>query len=132
MLAEAAVFLLAGRMPRPEAQALVAAAVADVRAGGTSLAEALERRAPGGTPWTDLLDPARHTGDAEQIVDDLITAIGDTTDLGRKDPKSKWPDTVSDDRCRQRLVKIADPAEGQPSPRGVSGLSGEQSRSSAP
>jgi 3-carboxy-cis,cis-muconate cycloisomerase len=74
MLAEAAVFALSARMPRPQAQALVAEAVAAARAGGT-LAEALAARAPG-EDWARLLDPARHTGEATALVDRLRAAIG--------------------------------------------------------
>lgn len=74
MLAEAAVFALAERMPRPEAQKLVAAAVKAAEAAGTTLAAALAEDAPG-TDWPALLDPARHTGDAAALVDRLEAAI---------------------------------------------------------
>ena len=73
MLAEAAVFALAERMPRPEAQALVADAVKNVGQG--TLAAALAQRAPD-LAWTQILDPARQTGDAEAMVDALHAAIG--------------------------------------------------------
>jgi 3-carboxy-cis,cis-muconate cycloisomerase len=73
MLAEAAVFALAARMPRPQAQALVAEAVQAVRAGPGTLADALAERAPG-EDWPRLLDPARQTGDAAALVDALRAA----------------------------------------------------------
>jgi 3-carboxy-cis,cis-muconate cycloisomerase len=74
MLAEAAVFVLAERMPRPEAQALVAEAVTAVAAGEGTLAEALAAKIPD-LPWSELLDPARQTGDAAALVDALHAAI---------------------------------------------------------
>jgi 3-carboxy-cis,cis-muconate cycloisomerase len=73
MLAEAAVFALAARMPRPAAQELVAAAVKATDAGGT-LGQALAERVPD-LAWDDVLDPARQTGDAEALVDRLRAAI---------------------------------------------------------
>ena len=74
MLAEAAVFALAARMPRPEAQALVAAAVKTAEAEGATLGKVLAARAPG-EDWAAVLDPARQTGDAEASVDQLQAAI---------------------------------------------------------
>lgn len=73
MLAEAAVFILAETMPRPEAQALVTEAARSVRDVGT-LAEALAARVPH-IDWPAVLDPARQTGDAEAMVDRLSEAI---------------------------------------------------------
>jgi 3-carboxy-cis,cis-muconate cycloisomerase len=73
MLAEAAVFALAERMPRPEAQALVGEAVKAAQAGGT-LAEALQAGAPD-LEWARVLEPGRQTGDAEALVDRLREAI---------------------------------------------------------
>lgn len=74
MLAEAAVFALAGRMSRPEAQKLVSVAVRAAEAAGTTLAAALAEVVPG-PDWPALLDPARHTGDAAALVDRLEAAI---------------------------------------------------------
>jgi 3-carboxy-cis,cis-muconate cycloisomerase len=74
MLAEAAVFALAAAMPRPEAQALVAEAVAAVRAGEATLAVALAARATG-IDWPSVLDPARQTGEAAALVDRLLAAL---------------------------------------------------------
>ena len=76
MLAEAAVFALAETMPRPEAQAAVYAAVAAARGEGTTLAEALAGQVPD-RDWAALLDPARHTGEAADLVDRLAEAIAD-------------------------------------------------------
>jgi 3-carboxy-cis,cis-muconate cycloisomerase len=73
MLAEAAVFVLAERMPRPEAQALVGEAVKAAEAQGT-LAEALAARVPE-LDWARVLEPGRQTGDAEGLVDRLREAI---------------------------------------------------------
>jgi 3-carboxy-cis,cis-muconate cycloisomerase len=73
MLAEAAVFALAERMPRPDAQALVGEAVAAASEGGT-LAAALAERVPE-VDWGAVLDPARQTGDAAALVDRLRAAI---------------------------------------------------------
>jgi 3-carboxy-cis,cis-muconate cycloisomerase len=75
MLAEAAVFALAERMPRPEAQALVGEAVKAVAAGRGSLGEALAERVPE-VEWAEVLDPARQTGDADALVDALEAAAG--------------------------------------------------------
>ena len=74
MLAEAAVFALAERMPRPEAQALVAEAVAAVGSG--TLAGALAARAPE-IDWPAVLDPRRLTGDAPAIADRLRAAAAE-------------------------------------------------------
>lgn len=71
MLAEAAVFVLAERMARPEAQALVTEAAKAV--GGGTLIEALAARAPE-VDWPRLLDPARLTGDAPAIADAFVAA----------------------------------------------------------
>ena len=85
MLAEAAVFALAERMPRPEAQALVAEAVKAVAAGQGTLAEALAARVPE-LAWTEILDPARQTGDAEALVDALEAAVAGKRKPGRLKP----------------------------------------------
>jgi 3-carboxy-cis,cis-muconate cycloisomerase len=74
MLAEAAVFALAERMPRPAAEKLVKDAVDAVRAGDRTLREELAERAPGGIDWNRALDPARAVGDAPALVDRLIAA----------------------------------------------------------
>ena len=74
MLAEAAVFALAGRMPRPEAQALVAEAVGAI--GDGTLPDALERRVPD-IDWPSVLDPRRLTGDAPALADRLGAAVAE-------------------------------------------------------
>lgn len=73
MLAEAAVFTLARKMTRPEAERLVGEALRAMGADGT-LAEALARLAPQ-IDWDEALDPAARTGDAEALVDRLAEAI---------------------------------------------------------
>jgi 3-carboxy-cis,cis-muconate cycloisomerase len=75
MLAEAAVFALAARMPRPEAQALVGAAVKAAGRDRATLAEALAARVPD-MSWREILDPARQTGEAAALVDRLAEAVG--------------------------------------------------------
>jgi 3-carboxy-cis,cis-muconate cycloisomerase len=72
MLAEAAVFALAERMPRPEAQALVAEAVRAIGRG--TLGEALAARVPE-IDWAAALDPSRLTGDAPALADRLRTVV---------------------------------------------------------
>lgn len=73
MLAEAAVFALADRLPRPEAQALVADALNSIASGSMTLSQAMAVRQPE-LPWDRILDPARQTGDAEALVDVLQQA----------------------------------------------------------
>jgi 3-carboxy-cis,cis-muconate cycloisomerase len=58
-MAEAATFLLARDLPRPDAEALVKQALAHACAQGTSLAAALQTIAPGRLDWTEELDPER-------------------------------------------------------------------------
>jgi 3-carboxy-cis,cis-muconate cycloisomerase len=74
ILAEAAQFALATHMPRPEAQALVKAAVADLRPGET-LTDALRRATDAPLDWPALADPARHTGAAAALVDRVLAAV---------------------------------------------------------
>lgn len=64
MLAEAAGFYLAARMPRADALKIVAAALAEVAASDSeTLAGALSRLVPG-DDWAAILSPGRNTGDA--------------------------------------------------------------------
>jgi 3-carboxy-cis,cis-muconate cycloisomerase len=74
ILAEAAQFALAAHMPRPEAQALVKAAVADMRPGET-LTDALRRATDAPVDWQALSDPARHIGAAAALVDRVLAAV---------------------------------------------------------
>ena len=74
MLAEAAVFVLAERMPRPEAQALVSEAVRSL--GDGTLSAVLMTRAPE-IDWPAALDPFRLTGDAATLADALGAAVAD-------------------------------------------------------
>lgn len=59
VMAEAASFILADRLPRAEAQVIVAAAVRAAAEGPETLAEALTRLAPGAENWAAALDPAK-------------------------------------------------------------------------
>lgn len=74
LLAEAAQFALAAHMPRPEAQALVKAAVADMRQG-ESLTDALRRHTDAAVDWDAFADPARHTGAAAELVDRTLARV---------------------------------------------------------
>jgi 3-carboxy-cis,cis-muconate cycloisomerase len=74
MLAEAAVFALAARMPRPEAQALVGEAVKAAERDGATLEEALAARVPD-VAWRAILVPARQTGEAAALVNELARAV---------------------------------------------------------
>lgn len=68
MLAEAAGFLLAREMPRPQALKIVADALAAMQADTSlTLAEALERLQPGRN-WAALLAPERNLGQAPQVA----------------------------------------------------------------
>ena len=70
MMAEAATFALAQHMPRPEAAAVVKAAVKHVREQGGTLAAALPPM--DGIEWVETLDPATQTGDAGAITDAFL------------------------------------------------------------
>ncbi len=81
LLAEAAQFVLAARMPRPEAQAAVKDAAAAM-APGEDLLAVLRRRID--TPvegpvdrvdWDALADPGRHTGAAALLVDRVLALV---------------------------------------------------------
>ncbi len=74
LLAEAAQFALAAHMPRPEAQDLVKAAVADL-APGEDLVAALRRRTDAPVDWRAFADPARHTGAAAALIDRVLAQL---------------------------------------------------------
>jgi 3-carboxy-cis,cis-muconate cycloisomerase len=76
VMAEAASFALAERMPRAEAQVLVKKAVRDSAVRGETLAVALGRLAPG-VEWPAALDPAGAMP-ASQVASDAIFAIAAT------------------------------------------------------
>ncbi|WP_316979839.1 3-carboxy-cis,cis-muconate cycloisomerase [Shumkonia mesophila] len=72
ILAEAATFLLAAHMPRPQAQELVAACCKEATAAGRHLFDILAERADAPIDWPAEKDPARHVGAAEALVKRLI------------------------------------------------------------
>lgn len=74
LLAEAAQFALAAHMPRPEAQALVKDAAANL-GPGEDLVAALRRRTDAAIDWVALADPARHTGAATALVARVLERI---------------------------------------------------------
>ncbi len=73
VLAEAATFLLAAHMPRPQAQELVAACCKEATASGRHLFDILAGRADAPIDWRAEKDPARHVGAAEALVKRLIS-----------------------------------------------------------
>jgi 3-carboxy-cis,cis-muconate cycloisomerase len=73
VLAEAATFLLAAHMPRPQAQELVAACCREATASGRHLFDILAERADAPIDWQAEKDPARHVGDAEALVKRLLS-----------------------------------------------------------
>ncbi len=72
VLAEAATFLLARHMERPEAQELVAACCKEATASGRHLFDILAERAEAPIEWASLKDAALHVGAAEALVDRLL------------------------------------------------------------
>ena len=72
ILAEAATFLLAAHMPRPQAQELVAACCKEATAAGRHLFDILAERADAPIDWPAEKDPARHVGATEALVKRLI------------------------------------------------------------
>jgi 3-carboxy-cis,cis-muconate cycloisomerase len=73
-MAEAATFLLAADMPRPDAEALVKRALAHARGQGTSLAASLQAVAPGKRVWAEELDPERLVRPRPRNPDDAAPA----------------------------------------------------------
>jgi 3-carboxy-cis,cis-muconate cycloisomerase len=73
VLAEAATFLLAHHMPRPEAQRLVAAACKEATASGRHLFDVLAGQTRAPIDWQAEKDPARHVGAAEALVKRLLS-----------------------------------------------------------
>ncbi|MEQ8968371.1 MAG: 3-carboxy-cis,cis-muconate cycloisomerase [Azospirillaceae bacterium] len=74
VLAEAAVFALAGHMPRPAAQSAVNAACGEALETGAPLADVLARSVDAPVDWTAFADPARHTGDGDALIDRVVSA----------------------------------------------------------
>jgi 3-carboxy-cis,cis-muconate cycloisomerase len=72
ILAEAATFALADHMTRPEAQALVKDACADVARTGSHLVDVLRDRTKAPVDWDALRMPANYVGAADRFVDQAI------------------------------------------------------------
>ncbi len=72
VLAEAASFALAEHLPRPEAQALVKAACAEVRRTGRHLMEVLADSCEAPLDWVALRDPAKALGATETFIDRVL------------------------------------------------------------
>lgn len=69
LLAEAASFALATKMPRGEAQALVKAACARTLESGEHLCDVLARSSSVKIDWAALRDPMGHLGAADTLID---------------------------------------------------------------
>jgi 3-carboxy-cis,cis-muconate cycloisomerase len=76
VLAEAASFALAAHMPRPQAQALVKAACAEVAAGSRTLVEVLRSRVAASIDWDRLADPRTAIGAADALIDRVLAEAG--------------------------------------------------------
>ncbi len=83
ILAEAASFALAGHMPRPEAQALVKAACAEVTESGRHLMDVLAEKSEAPLDWAGLKDPAGYLGAADALIDRILASLAPA-----KTPKS--------------------------------------------
>lgn len=68
MMAEAATFALSAHMPRPEAEALVKAAIARAVSEGRPLGEALAAGSDAPVDWAQAMDPANYLGQAPAIA----------------------------------------------------------------
>ena len=75
ILAEAASFALAEHMPRPEAQALVKAACAEVTQSGRHLMDVLAGKTDAPLDWASLKDPAGYLGAADRLVDRALAVL---------------------------------------------------------
>ncbi len=75
ILAEAASFALAGHMPRPEAQALVKAACAEVTESGRHLMDVLAEKSEAPLDWAGLKDPAGYLGAADALIDRILASL---------------------------------------------------------
>jgi 3-carboxy-cis,cis-muconate cycloisomerase len=87
LLAEAASFLLAGRMSRPDAQALVKDACAETARTGRHLFDVLAGRCDDAIDWAALRDPARHLGDAHAMVDRALAEARNTISISEESPQ---------------------------------------------
>lgn len=68
MMAEAATFALAAHMPRPEADALVKAAIARALGEGRPLGDVLAESVDAPVDWAKAMDPASYMGQAPAIA----------------------------------------------------------------
>ena len=75
ILAEAASFALAAHMPRPEAQALVKAACAEVTESGRHLMDVLAEMSEAPLDWAGLKDPAGYLGAADALIDRILASL---------------------------------------------------------
>ena len=62
-------------LPKPEAEALVKAACAEVKASGRRLMAVLRDKTDAPLDWAALEDPARHIGQAEALVERILARI---------------------------------------------------------
>ena len=75
VLAEAASFALAAHMPKPEAEALVKEACAEVKASDRHLVDLLRDKCDAPLDWKALADPANHLGAAEALVERTLAEV---------------------------------------------------------
>lgn len=75
LLAEAAQFALAVHMPRPEATALVKAAIVEAGPSG-NLFDALRQMTDAQVDWDVVSDPACYTGCADSLIDRVLREAG--------------------------------------------------------
>ena len=78
VLAESLAFVLAGKMPLEDAQALVKDASADARAARQPLVAAVRTRGAArkaldaGIDWDRISDPAAHLGATNELIDRIL------------------------------------------------------------
>jgi 3-carboxy-cis,cis-muconate cycloisomerase len=75
ILAEAASFALAAHMPRPEAQALVKAACAEVTESGRHLMDVLAEMSEAPLDWAGLKEPAGYLGAADALINRILASL---------------------------------------------------------
>ncbi|MDA1098137.1 MAG: 3-carboxy-cis,cis-muconate cycloisomerase [Proteobacteria bacterium] len=75
LLAEAAVYALAGHMPKAAAQGLVKDACLDAITAAGDLIGVLQQRTEAPIDWLALRDPANYLGATEQFIDAVLGAV---------------------------------------------------------